>query len=221
MLRAMRKHAKYFYVLFFIVILTFIFWGVGTVDKPTSVSVAEIGKEKITVEEYWRAYERARQAYRELYKDKFDEEMEKKLQLKESILNSLIDERVLMISAGELRLTASDKELHDVIINDPRFMRDGVFRKDVYFRTLELNRLTPEMFENSMRLQLTELKIKRLVWSSVDINQLDLKDVSGDDKKAAEIKQLILFDKRNAVLKSYIDSIKQRMNLKINKDVIS
>lgn len=221
MLRAMRKHAKYFYVLFFIVILTFIFWGVGTVDQPTSVSVAEIGDEKITVEEYWRAYERARQAYRELYKDKFDEEMEKKLQLKESILNSLIDERVLLISARESGLTVSDKELHDVIINDPRFMRDGVFRKDVYFRTLELNRLTPEMFENSMRLQLTELKIKRLVWSSVDVNQLDLKDVSGDDKKVIELKQLILFDKRNTVLKSYIDSIKQRMNLKINKDVIS
>lgn len=221
MLRAMRKHAKYFYVLFFIVILTFIFWGVGTVDQPTSVSVAEIGNEKITVEEYWRAYERARQAYRELYKDKFDEEMEKKLQLKESILNSLIDERVLLISARESRLTVSDKELHDVIINDPRFMRDGVFRKDVYFRTLELNRLTPEMFENSMRLQLTELKIKRLVWSSIDVNQLDLKDVSGDDKKVIELKQLILFDKRNTVLKSYIDSIKQRMDLKINKDVIS
>ncbi|MBA4349251.1 MAG: hypothetical protein C0415_04590 [Thermodesulfovibrio sp.] len=221
MLRAMRKHAKYFYVLFFIVILTFIFWGVGTVDQPTSVSVAEIGNEKITVEEYWRAYERARQAYRELYKDKFDEEMEKKLQLKESILNSLVDERVLLISARESGLTVSDKELHDVIINDPRFMRDGVFRKDVYFRTLELNRLTPEMFENSMRLQLTELKIKRLIWSSADINQLDLKDVSGDDKKVNELKQLILFDKRNTVLKSYIDSIKQRMNLKINKDVIS
>ncbi len=221
MLRAMRKHAKYFYVLFFIVILTFIFWGVGTVDQPTSVSVAEIGNEKITVEEYWRAYERARQAYRELYKDKFDEEMEKKLQLKESILNSLVDERVLLISARESGLTVSDKELHDVIINDPRFMRDGVFRKDVYFRTLELNRLTPEMFENSMRLQLTELKIKRLIWSSADINQLDLKDVSGDEKKVDELKQLILFDKRNTVLKSYIDSIKQRMNLKINKDVIS
>ena len=45
----MRKHARYFYVLFFIVILTFIFWGVGTVDKtgPAEI-VAEVGKYKIT-----------------------------------------------------------------------------------------------------------------------------------------------------------------------------
>ena len=80
MLKAMRQHARYFYVLFFIVILTFIFWGVGTVDKTPGVEViAEVGKYKITAEDYWRTYDRVYRFYREIYKDQFDEEMEKKM----------------------------------------------------------------------------------------------------------------------------------------------
>jgi peptidyl-prolyl cis-trans isomerase D len=221
MLKTMRKHAKFFYFLFFIVILSFIFWGVGTLDKPTAVSVAEIGKEKITVEEYWRAYENVRQQLRDIYKEKFNEEMEKSLKLKETVLNSLIDERVLLISAAELGVKVTDKELQDAIVNDPRFMRDGIFRKDVYFRTLDLNRLTPEMFENSMRQQLTLLKMRRLIASAIDVTPLDLKDVTGDEKKVNEARQAILADKSNAAIKSYVDSVKQRMKFKVNMDLIS
>ncbi|MDI6728536.1 MAG: SurA N-terminal domain-containing protein [Thermodesulfovibrionales bacterium] len=221
MLKTMRKHAKFFYFLFFIVILSFIFWGVGTLDKPTAVSVAEIGKEKITVEEYWRAYENVRQQLREIYKEKFNEEMEKSLKLKETVLNNLIDEKVLLISAAELGVKVTDKELQDAIVNDPRFMRDGIFRKDVYFRTLDLNRLTPEMFENSMRQQLTLIKMRRFIASSVDINPLDLKGIDGDEKKVNEARQAILADKRNAAIKSYVDSVKQRMKFKVNMDLIS
>lgn len=221
MLKTMRKHAKFFYFLFFIVILSFIFWGVGTLDKPTAVSVAEIGKERVTVEEYWRAYENVRQQFRNIYKEKFDAEMEKSLKLKETVLNSLIEERVLLIAATELGIKVTDKELQDAIVNDPRFMRDGIFRKDVYFRTLDLNRLTPEMFENSMRQQLTLLKMRRLIASAVDVNPLDLRGVSGDEKKINEAKQAILADKGNAAIKSYVDGVKQRMKFKVNMDLIS
>lgn len=221
MLQAMRKHARYFYVLFFIVILSFVFWGVGTVDKPTSVSVAEIGSEKITAEEYWRTYDRMREVYREMYKGQFTEEVEKNLNLKETVLNALVEERVLLQSARELGMTVTDKELQDTITSDPRFMRDGAFRKDVYFRTLELNRLTPEMFESSMRQQLMILKIKRLIWSSVDLSQQDVQGVQGDDPQKSAERQAMLSEKRNIAVKSYVDGVKQRMNIKLNMQLIS
>jgi peptidyl-prolyl cis-trans isomerase D len=221
MLQAMRKHARYFYVLFFIVILSFVFWGVGTVDKPTSVSLAEIGSEKITAEEYWRTYDRMREVYREMYKGQFTEEVEKNLNLKETVLNALVEERVLLQSARELGMTVTDKELQDTITSDPRFMRDGAFRKDVYFRTLELNRLTPEMFESSMRQQLIILKIKRLIWSSVDLSQQDVQGVQGDDPQKSAARQAILSEKRNIAVKSYVDGVKQRMNIKLNMQLIS
>ena len=111
-------------MLFVIVIISFIFWGVGGVDKSTSVNVAEIGKEKISVEEYWRAYERARDAYREMYKGQPLDEIEKKLNLKKMVLDGMIEERVLLASAKDLGFTASDEELQQAIVSDPRFRRN-------------------------------------------------------------------------------------------------
>jgi peptidyl-prolyl cis-trans isomerase D len=207
----MRKHARFFYVLFFIVILSFIFWGVGTLDKPTAVSVAEIGKERISVEEYWRAYENIRQMYRELYKDQFDEELEKKLNLKETVLNTFIEEKVLLIEASKLGIKVTDKELQEAIMNDPRFMRDGIFRKDVYFRTLELSRLTPEMFENSLRQQITITKMKRMITSVIDIGLIAKE--STDEKYINEIMQ--------ATIRSYVDNAKQKLKIKVNMGLIS
>jgi peptidyl-prolyl cis-trans isomerase D len=217
----MRKHAKFFYFLFVIVILSFIFWGVGPLDKPTEVGVAEIGNEKISVEEYWRAYENVREAYRQMYQGQLDEETEKKLNLKETVLNNFIEEKVLLISAAELGIKVTDKELQDAIMNDERFIRDGVFSKDVYFRTLELNRLTPEMFENSMRHQLVLLKMRRLITSVVDVSPLDIKDAAGDEKKIAEIRQAVLISKGDAAIKSYIGSAKQKIKIKVNMELIS
>jgi peptidyl-prolyl cis-trans isomerase D len=217
----MRKHARYFYVLFFIVIITFIFWGVGTKDKSTTETVVEIGKEKITVEEFWRAYERTRDTYRELYKDQPFDEIEKKLNLKQMVLNGLLEERVLLVSARELGLTASDEDLQQAIINDPRFRRDGVFKKDIYLRTLTMNRLTPDMYEGMLRDQLAVDKMRRLIISSVDINEIDLAGTQADPTKAVMIKQMALYNKRNAALRSFVEGAKARMNFKINKDIIS
>lgn len=221
MLKTLRKHAKYFYVLFFIVILTFIFWGVGPLDKPTEIAIAEIGKDKISAEEYWRTYERARDFYRQIYREQFTQEMEDKLKLKETVLNGLIEERLLLISAREIGLRVTDAELQEAITTDPRFIRDGVFKKDVYLKTLQLNRLTPEFFENSLRQQLMVQKMRMLILSSVDISSYDIGGVSQDEKRLNDLKQIFLSQKRDKILKSFVETMKQKMNVKVNKDLIS
>ena len=221
MLESMRRHARYFYVLFFIVIITFIFWGVGNVDKSTSVSVAEIGKEKISVEEYWRTYERTRDAYREMYKGQNLDEIEKKLNLKKAVLDGMIEEKVLMVAARQLGLQVSDAELQKAIVNDPRFKRDGVFRKDIYVRTLALNRMTPEFYEEVLRNQLEVDRMKRMIASSVDVTPADLAGAPDDAAKADMIKQMVIYNKRNAAIRSYVEGVKRGMNIKINQEVTS
>jgi len=221
MLESMRKHAKFFYFLFVIIIISFVFWGVGTVDKSTSVGLVEINGEKISVEEYWRTYERIKNIYRETAKGQLGEDFEKKLRLKEMVLNSLVEEKVLLVSAKQMGLTITDDELQETIMSDPRFIRDGVFRKDVYFKTLDLNRLMPESFEASMRQQLVLNKIKVLIESAVDLSPADLKDLPADEQKASEIKRNALAGKREAALRSFVYAAKQKMNIKIKMELIS
>ena len=221
MLKMMREHAKFFYVLFFIVILSFIFWGVGSVDKSTAVPVVKIGKEQITLEDFWTAYDRARNFYREVYKDKFNDELEKQLNIKQLVLDALINERVLFITAKKAGITVTDEELEDAIINDPAFLRDGRFNKDIYLRILDLNRMTPEFFESMKRKEITALKMRRLVGESVALTDIDLKKSSGGEQPKADVVQAMLFEMRDKVLKSYIEGMKNKMKIEVNQQIIS
>jgi len=221
MLQFMRKHAKFFYVFFFLIIISFIFFYVGPVDKSTTVPVAEVGKEKITLEEYWKTYDRARDLYRDIYKEKFDEDMEKKLRLKERVLDSLIDEKVLLLAARDVGIKVKDEELEEAIINDPAFTRDGTFDRDVYLRTLQLNRITPELFENAKRQELTLGKIRKLIGESIDLTDSEIKQIRGDEQTAKALGQAVLLDKREKAIKSYVDGIKKQMKIKINTQLVS
>ncbi len=224
MLKVMRKHAKYFYVLFFIVILTFIFWGVDTVDKTGGVEVvAEVGKYKITTEEYWKTYDRIYRFYREIYKDKFDEEMEKKMNLKEGVLDSMINERVLLMAAKDAGISVGDEELQESIARDPAFIKDGAFNKDVYLNRLRLGRITPELFENMKRKDLTITKMKQLIEASVDATDIDaqLPQTSDSEQAGKMIRQAMLADKKEKALKSYVDGMKKNIKIKVNKQLVT
>ena len=219
MLKAMRKHAKFFYVLFFIVILSFVFWGVGTVDKSTNVTIAEIDKEKISVEDYWKAYDRAREFYRQLFKEKFDETTEKQLNLKQKVLDSLIDERVLLLAAKKEGIKVTDEELQDAVVNDPAFMRDGRFNNEIYLRTLQLNRLTPDFFESMKRRELTLAKMRRLIGEGVDVPDAEAQ-TSGTDQAANAARQAMIMEMRDRATRSYIEGMKKQMKIVVNQQLL-
>jgi len=222
MLKMMRHHAKYFYVLFFIVILSFLFWGVGTVDKTSSGGiVAEVGKQKITQEEYYRAYDNAFKFYKDLYKEKFDEEMLKKLKLKDKVLDSLIGNRVLVAAAAENGIRVSDEELNEAITNEPAFMKNGVFDSMVYQNTLRQSRLTPEVYESMKRQELVITKMTRLIELASAPPVIDLSGVSADEQTLKAMKDALLNDAKDKAVKSYIDAYKKSLKVKEYRQLIS
>ena len=223
MLKVMRHHAKYFYVLFFIVILSFIFWGVGTVDKSDgSRVVAEVGKYKITGEEYWRTYDRMFNFYRDMYKEKFDKEMQKKLNLKEGVLNSLVDNRVLLIAAKEGGITVSDEELNEAIKNEQAFMKDGSFDSAIYQNRLRLMRLTPEAYEAAKRQDLILTKMRRLIELSTAIPADELAKISGPDEQTTKaLQDAMVQNARATALRAYVEGVKKGMKIKLYPDRIA
>jgi len=222
MLKMMRHHAKYFYVLFFIVILSFIFWGVGTVDKTSSGGIlAEVGQYKITQEEYYRAYDNAFKFYKDLYKEQFDEAMQKKLDLKNTVLNSLIDNRVLLIAAAENGIKVSDEELNDAITREAAFMKDGVFDNQVYQNTLRLSRISPEAYEAMKRDELAATKMSRLIELSAYPAVADLGNVSADDQTIKALKDAMLNDAKDKAVKAYIEGYKKSLKIKEHRQLIS
>lgn len=222
MLKTMRHHAKYFYVLFFIVILSFIFWGVGTVDKTDRSNIAaEVGKYNISVEEFWRTYDRTFSFYRDLYKEKFDEEMQKKLKLKENVMNSLIDSRVLLSAAARNGVTVSDAELSEAVKADTAFMKNGVFDSEVYRNRLKLSRLTPEAYEAAKREDLVIEKMRRMIELSAAAPDVDISKISADEQTLKSIKESMMASARDKAVKAYVDGLKKDIKIKIYSDRIS
>jgi peptidyl-prolyl cis-trans isomerase D len=204
------------------VILSFLFWGVGDVDKTSSGGiVAEVGKQKITQEEYYRAYDNAFKFYRNLYKEKFDEEMQKKLNLKDSVLDSLIGNRVLLLAAEENGIEVSDEELNEAITNEPAFMKNGVFDSQVYQNTLRLSRMTPEVYEPMKRQELVIAKMSRLIELSANPPVMDLSGISADDQTLKAMKDALLNDARDKAVKSYINTYKKSLKVKEYRQLIS
>ncbi len=223
MLKMMRQRAKYFYFLFFIVILSFIGWGVGRVDNEGNANiVAEVGKYRIPAEEYWRTYDRIFKFYSDIYKEKFDETMQKSLNLKQGVLDSLIENRVLLIAAKDNGITVSDEELNESIINEPAFMKDGVFNSDVYQNRLRLNRLSPEMYEAAKREELTVEKMKRMIELSAPVPSEELAKVSAqDDQTAKALRDAMLNSARANAVKAYVEGLKKGIKIKIYSERLS
>jgi parvulin-like peptidyl-prolyl isomerase len=223
MLKAMRQHAKYFYVLFFIVILSFIFWGVGTVDKSADTNVvAEVDGYKISAQEYYTSYDRMFKFYRDIYKEKFDEEMQKKLNLKEGVLNALIDNRVLLIAARNNGIAVSNEELNEAIKNEPAFMKDGAFDSGVYQNRLRLNRLTPETYEEAKREELAAERMKRLIELSTPVPSEEMTKASAPDDQAAKaLRDAMLQSARANAVKAYVEGMKRGLKIKIHSERLS
>lgn len=196
MLKTLRENAKYFYFLFFLVIITFIFWGVGTVDKPKIEYVAEVDGQKIYAEKFWRNYEELRRVYREVFGEKASE-IDK--DLKERVLEDLINEEVLLWIAKKYEIEVTDKEVQNAIINDPRFMRNGVFQRDIYFQILKLNRITSAQYEAYLKREITIGKTLQLITSAKGKNEI-----------SDEI-----------FIKAFLKSVKENIPIKINKEAIS
>lgn len=221
MLKQMRKHAKYFYVLFFIVILTFMFWGVGTQfeKKSTGEAVAQINGDKITVAEYWRAYERMDNFMRDLYGAKYDDKM--KEALKQKVLNELLNDKVLYAMAVESGLKVSSREVTDSITADPTFQRDGVFRPDVYQRTLEINHITAGQYEADKARSLLIQKFTRLIMDPVELSPAEVKDLPADQKTADMVKDTVLGVKKERAFASYMGALEKGMKITLKPELIS
>ncbi|MBI5056466.1 MAG: SurA N-terminal domain-containing protein [Nitrospirae bacterium] len=201
-----------------IIIITFIFWGIGPKDRNQSTVVAQVEDEKISTEKYWRAYENELKRR----KDVNPNEEPKKQQLQEQVLNMLIDRAVLTIAAQKAGITIPEKDLQDAIVNIPYFQRDGVFDPEIYSRALRLNRLTTQAFENDLREDLLVSKMSKLVGETAELTPDEIKilDSIGTGNQE-QLLQIFRSNKSNQIINAYIESVKRQLKITVNKDIIS
>lgn len=222
MLKIMRGH-KFFSVFLLtaitvMIIISFVFWGIGPKDNPSLSIVARIEGERITLNEYWQAYDDEYKRVREIYSD---EEAIKKLNLKDRVLENLIDRKVLLIAAQRAAIEVTDKELQDAIVNIPYFQQNGVFDHNIYMRALRLNRMTPQMFEEELKNDLILTKMTRLIGETAELTAAEIKILDSIKEGRESLTETFHATKRSQVIKAYVEGLKRQMKIKVNSELIS
>jgi len=165
MLRFMRKHATSWFIKIALglIIIVFIFWGVGGFRGNEEAVVAKVGKTIIDTKTYRDAYQKMVEYYRKQYKGQWNEKLLKLFDVKHRVLNQLIDQVLIAQEARRLHITVSAQEVTESIESMPAFQRNGHFSRRLYLDLLRYNRIEPADFEQSRKRELLYEKVKSLV----------------------------------------------------------
>jgi len=200
MLRYMRKNVKSWIVklAFFVIIVVFSFWGVGSMTAKKRNVVATVNGSAITTKDFSDAYDRLLQRYQQQYKNQFTSEMAAQLKLKQQALNSLIDRQLMLDYACRYKLTVSDEELQGRIAKMVAFQRNGSFDPRLYRQLLSYNHLTPAEFEVSLRDDLLIDKLRQLFSSGAKVSNEEVEQLYRRQKEKISL-DLVKLDPQDFV----------------------
>jgi peptidyl-prolyl cis-trans isomerase D len=178
-LALMRRHRRWLYIFLWLVIAAFIILYIPAFQSQgrgtPAETVVSVGGLPISVAELQRTYTRQRQMYDRLYQGRLDENMIRQLGLEEQALESLVTDRLVELEAKRLGLTVSDEALARAIATSPEYQDDGRFiGTDEIRRRLDLQGLSEEDFERSLRGQLLRLGLEGLVGSAVSVSDAEV-----------------------------------------------
>ena len=140
------KLSKSFFVklLVGIIIMPFVFWGMGDVFRGGNQNViATIGSKKLSTQEFMNYLNRL-----SLSKEQIDGL--KKNDLVERILSQYIGKKVMALEIEKLGVTVSDNSLRDILKNDKLFFNNNKFSRIEYEKFLLKSGITAPSFEKNI-----------------------------------------------------------------------
>jgi peptidyl-prolyl cis-trans isomerase D len=175
MLRYLRENTGNWIIKIFlgIIVIVFVFLGVGSLGSKKKNSVASINDEHISIQEYQQAYKKMVEQMRIRFGKALNDDILKALNIKQQAVESLIQERLILNEADKLEVTVSKNELQQNLVTMKAFQVDGKFNLEQYKKVLSLNSLTPETFEQDQIRSLKQQKVRGMVLDAVVVSDLE------------------------------------------------
>ena len=190
MLDDIRTKAQSFGVklIFGIIIIVFVFWGVGNMGGMSGDSLAVVNGEKISIREFGKIWERVAREERKNNPAAFEDEETVK-QYKRMILEELVSARLFLQEAQRLGIAVTPHELKLVVDTYTEFQdENGKFDPARYRQIIAALGLTQGEFETDLRNELTRNKLIRYLGMSAGLSEKETKDLYGFrlEKRPAE-----------------------------------
>ena len=188
MLTSIGKFSKSFFVklLVGIIILPFVFWGMGDVFRGGNQNViASIDSEKVSTQEFLNYLRRLN----------LKEEQIKNLpktDLIEKILSEYIGKRVMALEIEKLGITINDNSLRNIIKNDEIFFKNNKFSRTEYEKFLIKSGVTAPLFEANIVEQEKRRQFLSSLSSGIVIPQILVKKEYRKENQIKTIKYIDL-----------------------------
>jgi len=154
-------------ILFAIIIIVFVFWGVGTFRASRVDVLATVNGHPITVREYQALYEFRYRQLRRMFGESLNEKLLKKLHFRERVLEELVKRRLLEEAAKRLGLSVHPEEVRLAIAQLPAFQAGGRFSFRRYRAVLREMGILPQDFEENIRAALLEARIRHFLTATI------------------------------------------------------
>ncbi len=166
MLDAIRQNAQSWGVklAFAIIIIVFVFWGVGSMGPSANSAVlATVNEKPIMVPEFQKAYEQQVAILRQQVPGLQTEDL-RNVGLGRQVLQQMIAKTLVLQEAERVGITVTPQELKKTIASISVFRNEqGVFDGDLYQRILAAQGITPGQFEEEYRQDILVQKMQEYV----------------------------------------------------------
>jgi hypothetical protein len=191
-------------------------------------SVASVGPYTIDKQEYLRA----KQRYYRFYRDQLKQEDVKDETIQQLALDGLVTNKSWRVLADEFGLAVSPQELHDTIVNQKDFQKDGVFDPEYYQRLLAANRTKPHEYEERRREELLIEKARLLVSEATTLTPAELQEVKDlNDRQTLEgaesdpvvfeqIKMQFVLQKKQRAMQAFQAMLRARGDVTIHEELL-
>ncbi|MBU0908414.1 MAG: SurA N-terminal domain-containing protein [Proteobacteria bacterium] len=161
MLDLLRRKAQspYLQATVLVIIVVFVFWGVGGKNKGALNAVATVNGEPITLQEFDQAFQRTMDNLRAQFGGSLPKGFVESLNLKKQVVHELIQKSLLQQGGQEMGIYVSSNEIQNAIKEMTVFQNNGVFDVTRYREVLKGSRLTPTKFEAGLQSDLLLTKV--------------------------------------------------------------
>ncbi len=158
------------------IIVVFVFWGVGSFRTRRANLLATVNGKTITITQYQQLYAQRLQQLEQMFRGQLNEEMLKQLNLSRQVFEELVKKTILDLEAKKMGIMVTPDEVRLAISRIHAFQENGHFSPRRYRIVLRQLRILPKDFEEEVRSQLLEAKIRHLLTTPIIVTTEEAKD---------------------------------------------
>lgn len=163
-------------IIFGIIIIVFVFWGIGNMDGASSSAVATVNGEPITL----AAFEREVRMQANMNRDKMSEILADDAKFnafKDEILVDMIRRHLRKEEAERLGIVVTPHELRRLRDSIPAFHdASGTFNQNTYTEMLKAQGISSDQFLTSLEQELLDEKLMRYISMSTGVTEQEAKN---------------------------------------------